>query len=199
LFRFNKFTPSPLSLKKESSTYIQQQAVYEENRVTARISFDKIQKLIGQIKTKEVIASTSEPQTADEVKSKIQEETQQRKSIREDRLAQYLEMAQKDQAFQNEALEILTEIRQDLTELRTLRKELLSAIRLVSGATNRGDKPTKVTEPKKSYQPSTVLKHNAEQTRSGPYSTPHIQHHNQGSNKGPLHKGLTQFLLCLSL
>jgi hypothetical protein len=91
-------------------------------------------------------------------------------------ILQYLEMAQKDQAFQNEALEILTEICQDLTELRTLRKELLSAIRLVSGATNRGDEPTKVMEPKKSDQPSTVLKHNAEQTRSGPYSTPHIQH-----------------------
>lgn len=58
-------------------------------------NFEEIQQLISQIKRKEIIATTAEPQTTTSVQGLIHKETDRRKSIHEDRLTQYLEMAKR--------------------------------------------------------------------------------------------------------
>lgn len=106
-------------------------------------NFEEIQQLISQIKRKEIIATTAEPQTTTSVQGLIHKETDRRKSIHEDRLTQYLEMAKRS-GIPRQSSDHLDRDTEDLAELRALRQEVLSTIRLcVAGSNNRAPRNQK--------------------------------------------------------
>ena len=59
-----------------------------------------------KIKAGEIIASSSEPKSVEEARSAIETEEANRKTIRENRLNSWKEMAGQDLAYQKKAIEV---------------------------------------------------------------------------------------------
>lgn len=90
--------------------------------------FTKCQELIAKIKTREIIASSTEPKTAAEVEEIVESEEARRKNMRESRLQKFTDMADMEQKLQQKHLDSLSGVEKHLEESIVFKKDLLSVL-----------------------------------------------------------------------
>lgn len=72
------------------------------------------------------LSRSSEKKSAEEVEEIIEEATETRKNIRENRLQRYKEMANKDQEFQDAAIDAIHQLMADRQQHRKERRKLMN-------------------------------------------------------------------------
>ena len=90
--------------------------------------FIHCQDLIVKIKSNEIIVSSTDPKSTDEVQEIVQAEEDTRKNIRESRLKKYQEYADMDQQFQRRSLEGLDDCKKFFEESGAFKKEMLTCL-----------------------------------------------------------------------
>jgi hypothetical protein len=109
-----------------------EKAIFAEKQEQATKDFEECKTLIGKVKGAEVLLSSSEPKTLEEVDAYTKEELTRRKNIRENRLEKYLEFAELDQTFQREALELLQEVKESLKQNYQLRGLIMNCLSTIA-------------------------------------------------------------------